>query len=112
MTFKEYQLLAARTIRKDLDNAQMEKHAMYGMVSELGELFGIYQKIYQGHFPEEEHMKKELGDLWWFIAEYCTANGWDMDEIPRMNIDKLLKRYPDKEGFKVERSLHRKDGDI
>jgi hypothetical protein len=43
-------------------------------------------------------------------AEYCTAKGWSLDDIMRMNIDKLKERYPD--GFKAEQSLHRKAGDI
>ena len=55
-------------------------------------------------------MKKELGDLLWFIAEYCTALGWDLENIMQMNIDKLRSRFP--EGFEIEKSLHRKDGDI
>ena len=59
---------------------------------------------------EVDHIKKEFGDLLWFIAEYCTAKGWSLDDIMRMNIDKLKERYPD--GFKAEQSLHRKAGDI
>ena len=46
----------------------------------------------------------------WFIAEYCTSHGWDLDEIMQMNIDKLKKRYP--EGFEVDRSLNRAEGDV
>lgn len=46
----------------------------------------------------------------WFIAEYCTACGWTLEEIAQMNIEKLMARYPD--GFEAERSLHRKEGDI
>lgn len=75
-----------------------------------GEIHSIYQKMYQGHAFEVDHVKKEFGDLLWFIAEYCTAKGWSLDDIMRMNIDKLKERYPD--GFKAEQSLHRKAGDI
>ena len=46
----------------------------------------------------------------WFIAEYCTACGWNLEDIMQMNIDKLMARYPD--GFDAEHSLHRKEGDI
>ena len=53
---------------------------------------------------------KELGDLLWFIAEYCTANGWSMEDVAKMNIDKLKARYPT--GFEAEKSLHRKEGDV
>lgn len=80
------------------------------MVGEIGEIHSIYQKMYQGHAFEVDHVKKEFGDLLWFIAEYCTAKGWSLDDIMRMNIDKLKERYPD--GFEAEQSLHRKAGDI
>lgn len=85
-------------------------HALHGMVGEIGEIHSIYQKMYQGRAFEVDHVKKEFGDLLWFIAEYCTAKGWSLDDIMRMNIDKLKERYPD--GFKAEQSLHRKAGDI
>ena len=110
MTGNEYQALAARTINKDLNNVQQEAHALHGMVGEIGEIRSIYQKAYQGHKNDYDHLKKELGDLLWFIAEYCTALGWDLEDIMQMNIDKLRARFP--EGFEVEKSLHRKDGDI
>ena len=46
----------------------------------------------------------------WFIAEYCTAHGWSLDDVAQTNIDKLKKRYPD--GFDAEHSLNRAEGDI
>lgn len=110
MQFNEYQQLAARTINKEKTLIEIRDHALHGMVAELGELHGIYQKGFQEHPIRVEHLKKELGDLLWFIAEYCTACGWDMDEIANMNIAKLLQRYPD--GFDPERSIHRKEGDV
>ena len=75
-----------------------------------GSCTAYIKKKYQGHEFDEEHAKKELGDLLWFIAEYCTAHGWELDEIAQMNIDKLKARFPD--GFSTESSLHRASGDI
>lgn len=110
MTVNEYQKLAARTINESLTRGEQEVHALHGMVSEIGELHGIYQKAYQGHELDGRHLAKEVGDLLWFIAEYCTANGWNLDDIMQLNIDKLRARYP--EGFDPEHSLHRAEGDI
>lgn len=110
MTGSEYQLQAARTINHTLPASSIEAHALHGMSSEVGELHGIYQKIYQGHAFDEKHLKKEVGDLLWFIAEYCTVMGWCLSDIMQMNIDKLKARYP--EGFSAERSTHREEGDI
>ena len=110
MTGNEYQALAARTINANLTVRDMELHAMHGMAGERGELLTIYQKEYQGHDVDLEHIKKELGDLLWFIAEYCTACEFKLEDIMQKNIDKLKARYP--EGFEYEKSLNRKEGDI
>ena len=109
MTGNEYQKLAARTINPGLSRADKEYHALHGIISEVGEIHGIYQKVYQGHSLDENHLKKEVGDLLWFIAEYCTTCGWDLDEIMEMNIAKLRARYPD--GFDTEHSIHRASDD-
>ena len=106
----KYQELASRTISKDLTNSELCNHALFGLASEVGELHALHQKVYQGHEFDEEHAKKECGDILWFLAEYCTCHGWDMDDVMDMNIDKLRKRYP--EGFSVEKSLHRRSGDV
>ena len=110
VTLADYQHLAARTINTELSKTDQGKHALFGMCGEIGELQSLYQKQYQGHPFDEQHAKKELGDLLWFIAEYCTAHDWTLEEIATMNIEKLKARYL--EGFKAEQSLHRAEGDI
>lgn len=111
MTPNKYQKLAARTISVPKhDYGAMLTHAALGLCSEAGEVAGIFQKIYQGHEPDSEHLKKELGDCLWMIAEACTAMGFDLEDVMKTNIDKLKKRYPD--GFDAEHSLHRNEGDI
>ena len=104
-----YQELAARTIA-NISNYGMMHHALHGMASEIGELHGLYQKLYQGHKLDEAHAKKELGDLLWFVAEYCTSMDWSLEDVMQLNIDKLKARYP--EGFSADKSLHRAEGDI
>lgn len=110
MTIEEYQRQAARTINWSLCDKDNEMHALHGMVSELGEIHGLYQKVYQGHMIDVEHLKLEFGDLIWFIAEFCTAYGWNMDDVCKRNINKLKNRYPT--GFDTERSLHRAVDDV
>lgn len=109
MTPNEYQNLAMRTA-PDVERAALEDHATRGMSGEVGEIHSLYQKIYQGHEFDKEHAKKEVGDLLWFIAEYCYAMGWKLEDVMQANIDKLRARYP--EGFDAERSLHRAEGDV
>lgn len=105
-----YQKSAARTINKDLYPEEVEMHALYGMAGEIGELQSLYQKAFQGHKFDEEHAKKELGDLLWFIAEYCTAMNWDLADVMLTNLGKLAARFPD--GFEAEKSLNRDPKDI
>ena len=110
MTFDEYQHLAERTMRMDMGNTAMTFHALHGMASEVGELHGLYQKLYQGHTLDMDHAQKEAGDCLWFLAEWCTANNIRLDSVAAMNIEKLKARYPD--GFAEDKSLHRKAGDV
>ena len=110
MTLNEYQELAARTINPKLMSHQKEFHALTGLVAEVGELHGIYQKELQGHKFNDEHMLKECGDILWMLAELLTAGGYTLDDVAQMNIDKLRARYPD--GFDTEHSLHRGADDI
>ena len=109
MTGNEYQYLAMRTASAKTEN-DMLYHGVFGLTSEAGEVSGLLQKVYQGHELDEEHMMTELGDCMWMIAEICTAMQFDLDEVMQTNIDKLKARYPN--GFEVERSLHRKEGDV
>lgn len=105
-----YQKTAARTINKDLYPEEIEMHALHGMAGEIGELHSLYQKSFQGHKFDEEHAKKELGDLLWFIAEYCTVMNWDLADVMLTNLGKLAERFPD--GFEAEKSLNRDPKDI
>ena len=110
MQMNEYQQAAARTMNPSLNFEETSRHALHGMCAEVGEIHGLFQKFYQGHEMDAEHVKKEVGDLLWMIAEFCTAYGWKLDDVAQMNIDKLLARYP--HGFTADKSLHRAAGDV
>lgn len=115
MTLDQYQEAARRTQICDFSEDKLE-HALFDLASEAGEAAGILQKTYQGH-PHpfvsqitENHLVKELGDVLWMIAEAADAIGVSLDYIARINLQKLKDRYPN--GFEIERSLHRKEGDV
>ena len=108
MTGNDYQKLAMRTCNT-IGN-DMLYHGVFGLTSESGEVAGLLQKMYQGHSFDKEHMKKELGDCMWMIAEICIALEFSLDDVMQTNINKLKARYPD--GFSTEQSLHRKEGDL
>lgn len=86
-------------------------NACLGLSGEVGELNDMIKKwIFHEKPFDEEHAKKELGDVMWYVAMMCHSFGWDLDEIMQMNVDKLKARYP--KGFSVERANNRKDGDV
>lgn len=109
MTGSEFQKSAICTVNIN-DPKDMLRHAVFGLTSEAGEVSGILQKEYQGHPFDPEHMKKELGDCLWMIAEACHALGFTMDDVMEQNIEKRRARYPD--GFSAEKSINRRAGDI
>ena len=55
-------------------------------------------------------MAKELGDIAWYLAVAADAIDYDLETIMQMNVDKLIKRYPD--GFEADKSIHRNECDI
>ena len=110
-TFDEYKKLAMRTAAiPEEDKESRLTHAVLGLASEAGEVAGLLQKEFQGHERDKNHIKKELGDCLWMIAEACDALGISMTEVAITNIIKLKTRFP--EGFSKERSLNRDKDDI
>ena len=86
-------------------------NACLGLSGEVGEFNDMIKKwVFHEKELDMEHAKKEMGDVLWYVAMMCESFGWNMDEIMQMNVDKLKARYP--EGFSVDRSLHRVEGDV
>jgi len=89
--------------------------AAVGMSAESGEFIEVVKKmIFQGKPVNEEnlfHLKRELGDIMWYVAQACMALDTDFNEIIEMNVEKLKSRYPGGE-FDVHHSENRKDGDV
>ena len=73
--------------------------ASIGISAESGEFMEIVKKmIFQGKPCDEdnlEHLKIELGDIMWYVAQACMALEVDMNDVLDTNIKKLEKRYPD-----------------
>lgn len=96
MKINEYQELAKRTMNKDLSEKDMLINGVMGLCGESGEAIDIVKKhIAHNHELDKEHLAKELGDIAWYLAETATALGYSLEDIFKMNIEKLKKRYPD-----------------
>lgn len=114
MTLNEYQSRAMTTNAESSDN---ETYSLFGLIAEVGE---IADKIAKGvrkrviticddciypceegvqdgninlqYVEFEEGMKKELGDVLWFVAHLAHRFGWSLDEVAQLNLDKLADR--------------------
>ena len=89
--------------------------AALGLTAESGEFTEVVKKIILQGKPYNEdnvfHMKRELGDICWYIAQACMALDTTFDEIIEMNVEKLQARYPGG-SFDVHKSENRKEGDL
>ena len=88
--------------------------AAIGISAEGGEFAEIVKKcIFQGKPMDDDaqyHMKRELGDILWYVTQACIALNISLEDVIDTNIEKLESRYPD--GFESFRSNHRDEGDI
>ena len=95
-----------RTLNPQLSEKDVLINGVMGLCGESGELIDLVKKhLAQGHPLDKEKLAKELGDVAWYVAETAYAIGYPLEEILRMNIDKLKARYPD--GFDPEKSMNR-----
>lgn len=111
MKANEYQKLAARTmIAKPGFEITPEQWMIIwnatGLAGEAGEVSELIKKgIFHQHGLDKEKLKKELGDVCWYIAGLCTATGITLEEVMSHNIEKLKVRFPD--GYSPERTKFR-----
>lgn len=107
--FEDYQDLASRTARGDMEAEKRLCVAALGLAGEAGEVADIVKKIVgHGHEMSVAKLKDELGDTLWYVAEMCTVLNLSLRAVAYDNINKLKKRYP--EGFSEERSRDRDNG--
>ena len=111
------QLLSRMTELDVTDDADIPRllTAALGLSAEAGEFTEVVKKIILQGKPYNQdnvfHMKRELGDICWYLAQACMALDTTFDEVIEMNVDKLKERYPGGE-FDVHKSENRKDGDL
>ena len=82
---------------KDIEMSRLLT-AGIGLSGEVGEFNEIIKKIM---FQERafdvvahEHMRRELGDIMWYIAQACLALKVDLVDVINGNKEKLSKRFP------------------
>lgn len=102
--FNYYQEAA---IQYDTSRLAIDKETRYdgymekalGLAGETGEVMEKIKKMIRDkdgvfhHTPEDlEELKKELGDVLWYLSALAFYNGIDLDDVARANLDKLRSR--------------------
>ena len=106
MTVSDYQKQAMRTLNRKLSKQEILLNGVMGLCGESGEAIDIVKKhLFHGHPLDKEALKKELGDIAWYLAETAYALDMSLEDILKGNIEKLTERYPD--GFSEHASLNR-----
>ena len=114
---QDYSHFAARLFELEREGFSTQRllTAAVGMSAESGEFTEVIKKIiFQGKPVNEEnlfHLKRELGDIMWYVMQACMGLDITLDEVIEMNVDKLVKRYPGGE-FDVHYSENRQEGDL
>lgn len=98
MDFAEYQKRAGSTAIYESRGKSLCYPAL-GLAGEAGEVAEKVKKLVrvEGLFaqPDDDfkaRLKKELGDVLWYIAATCFEAGLDMDDVAQANIEKLASR--------------------
>ena len=106
MEINTYQTLALQSLNKELKKDDVLINSVMGLCGESGEAIDIVKKWFaQGHPLDKEHLREELGDIAWYLAEAAFALDMNLEDILKANLEKLAKRYP--KGFDKEKKKKR-----
>ncbi len=97
MTFDDYQSKALKTNLAKSDFMHEIMQQVLGLGDESGEVLAIFKKWIrdQGADPaklDKSNVKKELGDVLWYIAVIAHDLDISLDDIAATNIQKLADR--------------------
>jgi NTP pyrophosphatase (non-canonical NTP hydrolase) len=106
MQINEYVELASMT-NAELGSPTLNNiHMILGMLTETGELADVFKKnIAYGKEIDWINVQEEMGDIFWYLGNFCKMNNFNLEDILANNIKKLQARYPNK--FTKEDALNR-----
>jgi NTP pyrophosphatase (non-canonical NTP hydrolase) len=95
MTLHEYQTKALSTAIYPLDNQRT--YLSLALCEEAGEVAGKIKKVMRdcgGTFAAKDNLAiaHELGDVLWYLANLANATGYSLEEVARLNIEKIEHR--------------------
>ena len=77
-----------------LDSAKSNEYLFNGLAGEVGEICSLRAKAVRDGYPEKyaEMLKKELGDVLWFVSGIAKMYDIPLAEVAIANINKLASR--------------------
>jgi len=85
-------LASPKSTETDKDRMLLSTIGLSGEVGEVAEI--VKKHIYHEGPLDLDDIKKELGDVMWYIAFACNTFDLDLEEVIKANIEKLKDRYP------------------
>ncbi len=97
MTFDEYQKQAPATAIPNPDPVLDKTIWVLGIAGEAGEVVEKWKKIVAYRdakitAEDKAELQKELGDVLWYLALFADSLGLSLDEIAKLNLEKLASR--------------------
>lgn len=97
LAINEYQKEAHKTADYLGVETKDYRYPVMGLSEEAGEVSGKFAKAVRdagGIIDSErrEAIKKELGDVCWFVAEISTLLDFTLEDVMQSNLDKLASR--------------------
>ena len=90
MDMKEYQEQAFTTATESSRNLY---YMTLGLTGEAGEIANKVKKVMRdGKALDLDDIKKEIGDVLWYVAGLCTVTGIPLEEVAKANLEKLADR--------------------
>ncbi len=96
MDFNEYQKASRKTAMYPNKDANFI-YPTLGLCGEAGEVAEKIKKTIRDEngimsAEKKEELKKELGDVLWYMAQIATEVWLELDDVARLNIEKLYSR--------------------
>ena len=93
MNLKDYQKQCSETWIAGASDTRV----ILGLCGESGEVAELYKKFLRYDYGNnisqfENELKKELGDVFYYLVMICYEFGFDINEILEQNIKKLKSR--------------------
>lgn len=93
--FDLYQMLASQVE----PSATSLTEILIGLGEEYGEFLGFHKRMMRGDYVTEQEQEKalylaykELGDMLYYMSQWCTIHKLKLGDVPFNNLEKMAKR--------------------